>query len=302
MTLYIDQAIAEAVRSAPLSLKDDPTRWPAGSAVNVQVVCDALAEAAHENLVSAVVRTLGRQAGEIAASIEMARDEDGALADLDAVLAGYVVGLKIDLRDVRREDPWQDQVDALLGAIGNAVKTLRPPSVPVDDLVAYIKLDPRLCGLPALIGANLSALRGAELNEADIPAFLKPAAPSADLWADEPDAADTPDEPDAADPWADTPEQPKPARAKRSKSKKSSSHPLCDALNVAGMRDVDVSEIMGRDRSYYSLVRNGRRAWPGLLPSQVAALTVELQARREGIEHALALLADHEQIKPEGAE
>jgi len=54
-------------------------------------------------------------------------------------------------------------------------------------------------------------------------------------------------------------------------------------VNAAGVSDLEMSEIMGLSKSYYSLVRNGKRGWPGLKPDQVKRLRAELEARREAI-------------------
>src|SRR5574343_1250758 len=77
-----------------LSMKDDPTQWAEGSRPSLLEVEDACNEVANGNVKSALSRAVGKVVEQIAADMEGAIAEDGALADLDSVFAVYVSGLE----------------------------------------------------------------------------------------------------------------------------------------------------------------------------------------------------------------
>lgn len=71
-------------------------------------------------------------------------------------------------------------------------------------------------------------------------------------------------------------------------------------VNAAGIADSEMAELLGLAKGYYSLIRNGKRPWPGLKPDQVQRLRAELASRREAIAAVEAALTADVVLKPEG--
>ena len=71
-------------------------------------------------------------------------------------------------------------------------------------------------------------------------------------------------------------------------------------LSTAGIPDTDMAAILGLSKGYYSMIRNGKRPWPGVKPDQVQRLRLELHARREAIDAIDQALSTDAVLKPEG--
>lgn len=71
-------------------------------------------------------------------------------------------------------------------------------------------------------------------------------------------------------------------------------------VNAAGIADVEMANVLGIGKGYYSLLRNGKRPWPGMKPDQVQRLRREIAARREALDALEAALTTDVVLKPEG--
>lgn len=326
--LNLASVAVKAAQEFGLSMKDDPTLWPEGAEITADAVREACNAVAAENARSAMARALGKVAEEAATAMDVAIAEDGPLADLDAVLAEYVEDIEIDLSGVMAAPDWQARVEALREALAVAVQSYPTPRVSTEDLLNYIGSDPRLDGevmrqaahgerpdvpktllvnqggdcwdepAPAAAPAAPARERGkpspgkarrtkAEIAEdaaADAADAASAPAAAGDGWDDEPDVSDTPD---AADNWDG-----EPAAA--------TSPSFPGMVNAAGVADMEVAEILGVSRGYYSQIRNGKRPWPGLKPDQVKRLRAELNARLEAIAAVEAALSAGDVAKPDG--
>jgi hypothetical protein len=377
--LNIHDTAKQAASEFGLSMKDDPTLWPAGDEITAEQVRKACNATALENARSALSRALGKIAETVATDMDVALAEDGPLADLDAVLAQHVEdGPEIDLSGVAGAADWQARVEAMREAFAVAVQGYHVPPLPVIDIMHYVGSDPRLDGEVMRVVATL---RGPEHEKPDAPAALMVNG-GGDEW-DEPDT-EVKDEADAADPWAEEDAAPKqgdyvtatvqggklanvqvvdppapvarergkpaPGRKRRTKAEiaedeaadalealgtakpeyvqgpdssaagdwdEEPAAPELDAgwddaapaatapnlpglTSAAGIADTDMATILGIAKGYYSLIRNGKRPWPGLKPDQVQRLKTELAARREAIAAVEAALSTDAVLKPEG--
>lgn len=346
--LNIHDTAKQAASEFGLSMKDDPTLWPAGDAVTAEQVRKACNATALENARSALSRALGKIAETVATDMDVALAEDGPLADLNAVLALHVEdGPEIDLSGVADAADWGARVEALREAFGVAVQSYRIPPLPIIDLMAYVGTEPRLDGE---VMRAVALLRGPEHAKPDVPAALMV---NGDEWGE---WGEVEDEPDAVDPWAEEEAapvarergKPAPGRKRRTKAEIAEDELLdraeaqaelksdfpgyhgADAgedeeapapalddgwddaeptatapslpglANAAGVADGEMAEMLGLAKSYYSLIRNGKRPWPGLKPDQVKRLLAELAARREAIAAVEAALSTEAVLKPEG--
>lgn len=196
--LNIFETAKQAASEFGLSMKDDPTLWPAGSEITPEIVRKTCNAAALENARSALSRALGKIAETVATEMDVAIAEDGPLADLDAVLALHVEdGPDFDLSAVAAAPDWQARVEAVREAFGIAVHSYHIPPLPIIDLLHYANSDERLNGD---IRRGIAALRGPEHDKLEVPGALL-VNNGGDEW-DEPDA-EVKDEPDAVDPWAE---------------------------------------------------------------------------------------------------
>ncbi len=319
-----------------LSMKDDPTLWPEGSAPTLAVIQATCNTVATENARSAMSRGLGKIAELVATECDVAIAEDGPLANLENVLCEHLEdGPDIDLSAVLAAPDWQARVEAVREAFAVAVQSFPVPPRPHDEVATYIELDPRLAKLGV-----------AATSKPDVPATLL-VNQGGDDW-DEPDLSDTNDWDDAAPTAAPKRERgkPSPGKARRTKAEIAEDEaadradvdsgmdpaepdawdeepaseapaPVLDAgwddaapvataptlpglLSTAGIPDTDMAAILGLSKGYYSMIRNGKRPWPGVKPDQVQRLRIELHARREAIDAIDQALSTDAVLKPEG--
>jgi len=297
--LNVKQIAEKAAGEFGLSLKDDPTAWPAGAATMPNEVVRQCNEVARENVRSALSRALGKVSELIATDMDVAISEDGPLADLPAVLAQHVEGLDVDLSGVEKAEDWQGRVEALREALGKAVHGYPVPPVSIANVLAYANEDPRL-HTPGLRKGIAACAEPAVLEE-DIPAFLRrgtAAAEPAGDWDDEPAAE--PETPATAD-WDDEPAPvATPARQRAAAAPSGPVPPLVGLAVAAGLTDTEMAAILGLSKSYYSLIRNGKRPWPGMKPDQVKALRAEVDARMAALVSVHDALDEGAVLKPDG--
>lgn len=290
--LNVKQIAEKAAGEFGLSLKDDPTAWADAATVTPAEVVRQCNEAARENARSALSRALGKVSELIATEMDVAIAEDGPLADLASVLAQHVEGLDVDLSGVEAAADWQGRVDALREALGLAVHGYPVPPVSIADVLAYANEDPRL---------HTPGLRKGIAAVAEPPAFLRrgvQAEPAAD-WDDEPATPEP-----AAEPTADWDDEPAPAatptRQRAAAAPSGPVPPLVGLAVAAGLTDTEMAAILGLSKSYYSLIRNGKRPWPGMKPDQVKALRAEVDARMAALVSVHDALDDGAVLKPDG--
>ena len=298
--LNVKQIAEQAAGEFGLSLKDDPTAWADAATVTPAEVVRQCNEAARENARSALSRALGKVSELIATEMDVAVAEDGPLADLASVLAQHVEGLDVDLSGVEAAADWQGRVDALREALGLAVHGYPVPPVSIADVLAYANEDPRL-HTPGLRKGIAAVAEPTTLKDEEVPAFLRrgvQAEPAAD-WDDEPAAE--PEAPATAD-WDDEPAPvATPARQRAAAAPSGPVPPLVGLAVAAGLTDTEMAAILGLSKSYYSLIRNGKRPWPGLKPDQAKALRVEVDARAEALSAVRDALDGGAVLKPDGA-
>lgn len=310
--LNVKQIAEKAAGEFGLSLKDDPTAWPAGAATMPNEVVRQCNEVARENVRSALSRALGKVSELIATDLDVAISEDGPLADLPAVLAQHVEGLDVDLSGVEKAEDWQGRVEALREALGMAVHGFPVAKLSPDSINAYIADDPRLAALAASLkhgaavsietsAAAVEAIENGDLKDEDIPAFLRrgtAAAEPAGGWDDEPAAEQ--EAPATAD-WDDEPAPvATPARQRAAAAPSGPVPPLVGLAVAAGLTDTEMAAILGLSKSYYSLIRNGKRPWPGMKPDQVKALRAEVDARMAALVSVHDALDGGAVLKPDG--
>jgi len=310
--LNVKQIAEQAASEFGLSLKDDPTAWPAGAATMPNEVVRQCNEVARENVRSALSRALGKVSELIATDMDVAISEDGPLADLPAVLAQHVEGLDVDLSGVEKAEDWQGRVEALREALGMAVHGFPVAKLSPDSINAYIDDDPRLADLAVSLkhgaavsietsAAAVEAIENGDLKDEDIPAFLRrgtAAAEPAGDWDDEPAAEQ--EAPATAD-WDDEPAPvATPARQRAAAAPSGPVPPLVGLAVAAGLTDTEMAAILGLSKSYYSLIRNGKRPWPGTKPDQVKALRAEVDARMAALVSVHDALDEGAVLKPDG--
>lgn len=310
--LNVKQIAEQAASEFGLSLKDDPTAWPAGAATMPNEVVVQCNNVARENVRSALSRALGKVSELIATDMDVAISEDGPLADLPAVLAQHVEGLDVDLSGVEKAEDWQGRVEALREALGMAVHGFPVAKLSPDSINAYIADDPRLAALAVSLkhgaavsietsAAAVEAIENGDLKDKDIPAFLRrgtAAAEPAGDWDDEPAAE--PEAPATAD-WDDEPAPAAtPTRQRAAAAPSGPVPPLVGLAVAAGLTDTEMAAILGLSKSYYSLIRNGKRPWPGMKPDQVKALRAEVDARMAALAAVTAALDAGAVLKPDG--
>lgn len=302
--LNVKQIAEQAASEFGLSLKDDPTAWPAGAATMPNEVVRQCNEVARENARSALSRALGKVSELIATDMDVAISEDGPLADLASVLAQHVDGLDVDLSGVEAATDWQGRVDALREALGLAVHGYTVPPVSIADVLAYANEDPRLHA-PGLRKGIAAVAEPVALKDEEAPAFLRrgvQAEPAAN-WDDEPAVPEPVVEP-VVEPAADWDDEPAPvatpARQRAAAAPSGPVPPLVGLAVAAGLTDTEMAAILGLSKSYYSLIRNGKRPWPGMKPDQVKALRVEVDARTEALAAVRDALDSGAVLKPDG--
>jgi hypothetical protein len=240
----------EALASFPGALRDDPTAWPEGDATMLSEVERTVCETVRDTYQSLLARRIGVHVQAIATDMEGALNDDGPLADLGAVWAGYVIGLDLeDFDPVLKAKDWTARVEALGEIVAQAIHGAQPPVPTPLALDAYIATEPRLAALA------VSQKHGLAQRVTDGPQ-LETAQPSGGFSWDEED-----DEPATIPP----PNVP--------------SHSFFDLLDAAGVTLSDVAEITGIGKPTLSNAKNGKRPWPGLTETQADALADNLGAR-----------------------
>lgn len=303
--LNVKQIAGQAAGEFGLSLKDDPTAWPAGEAITPADVVRQCNEVARENVRSALSRALGKVSELLATEMDVAISEDGPLADLPGVLAQHVEGLDVDLSGVEAAADWQARVDALREALALAVHGYPVPALRVSDVLAYANSDDRLHA-PGLRKGIAAIPKADDVKDEDIPAFLKRGANTTDVQAQAEAPADWDDEPTttaepAAPDWDDEPAPAATPARQRKAAEPSGPVPALVGLAVAaGLTDTEMAGILGLSKSYYSLIRNGKRPWPGMKPDQASALRAEVNARAEALAAVIAALDAGAVLKPDG--
>lgn len=298
--LNVKQIAEKAAGEFGLSLKDDPTAWADAATVTPAEVVRRCNETARENARSALSHALGKVSELIATEMDVAISEDGPLADLTNVLAQHVEGLDVDLFGVEAAADWQGRVDALREALGLAVHGYPVPPVSIVDVLAYANKDPRLHA-PGLRKGIAAVAEPAALKDEEVPAFLRRGATAAEPagdWDDEPAAE--PEAPATAD-WDDEPAPAAtPTRQRAAAAPSGPVPPLVGLAVAAGLTDTEMAAILGLSKSYYSLIRNGKRPWPGVKPDQVRALRAEVDARKAALVSVHDALDDGAVLKPDG--
>jgi hypothetical protein len=335
------KAIArKAAADFGLSMIDDRSFWTHPQSITAEQVLKLCTETARENAGSAVSQKLGKLIEAITASVDLAYNTDGALADFDTIIASYAKDLVLDFSAwPGTKAPWDDKIMAVRAAL-NAVLTLDSigewlAPITVAQLLGYANKDERLHGedlrkaIAALNypGASVSA---DPTDPGDIPAFLdrrnkqeasvakktkvdaagwddepgqttdvqaQAEAPPPDNWDDEPAPAE------AADPWADPWADPEPVA--ENKGVRGATHhdtgispKLCIMADLAGVSNDVMAVLLSQSRPYYSMIKSGKRKFPGLTTGQKDALLVELNQRMEAIKELATELMLGEITKP----
>jgi hypothetical protein len=253
-------------------------------------VADVCAAVARDNVRSTLSRAIGKVAEAIATDCEAAIAEDGSLADLSEIWNTYVTGLDVDLDAVAEAPDWEARVEALRLSVAQAVHGVRVLQVEKDRLNDYVLSDPRLEHLhelvrftaddPGPIPAHL--VRGEQTTEVQ-----RQAEAPLDDWDDEPPVDGVGVVECSVEDWDDdAPAAPKPAF-------------IPDLLTAAGVQDGDAATVLKMTKSYYSMIKNRKRPWPGLKPDQVRALRGELQARADAAKVLQAALNDPASVNPD---
>lgn len=219
-------------------------------------------------------------------SVPPRTDEEVALyVELDPRLSklGIVTGSKPDVPQSllvnQGGDEWDDEPDTA-EEIANHI--VNPP----------VKLRPR--GKPDPLSGRTRRTK-AEIAEDE-------AADRADQAAAFKDAVEGPTEAEAAD-WDDEPatEAPAPALDAGWDDEPVATAPNLPGLaTAAGIADTDMAAILDLSKGYYSVIRNGKRPWPGVKPDQVKRLRAEIAARREALDAIEQALGTDAVLKPEG--
>ncbi|MBK9156769.1 MAG: hypothetical protein IPM11_01335 [Micropruina sp.] len=287
--LNIKQIAQRAANDFAVSLIDDPTAWLDSASLTPERVVEHCNATALENSRSAVALALGKIIYPVARDIDAAIEEDGPLADTRAVLARYIDGMDVELSSVWAAGPGEPRIEALRELFAEFTSRINPEPLHTNALLAYMNTDARLHA-PGL-RKGVAAIAPAEFSAADIPAFLRTAgAPVAEEsagpidWSDEPAPAATKTRKRKAD--AETSGGPAPY--------------VAGLVTAAGITDAEMAGILGLSRSYYSLIRNGKRPWPGMKPDQVNALHSELAARQKALVAVADALHIGDIVKPSG--
>lgn len=283
-----------AAREYPLSLRDDPTAWNPAPAtwLEIQDTCNAVIR---ENARSAFGRQFVRRQDAILSALLVAAHDDGPLADLPAVWREHVAGLDVDLSPVLETGDWQEQQEAMRHAVTAALDRHAYPDCG-STLADYVKSEPRLSAFHGITvpGADEAAAAPPAVDWDDADDFVPPAH-IAKAWQKPLGEADAPRKRTRrtkaqmqAAAAAAVPDAPRPLPK------------LPGLLHVAGFTDDDVGRIFGVSRAYWNMVRSGKRNFNGVKPSELAALTTEIEGRKAALDEALTSLSDKAVVSPSG--
>ena len=311
-----------------LSLLDDRSYWTHPQSITADMVFNLCTEVAHENAASAVSQQLGKLIEAITASVDFAYSADGAFADFDAVIETYAKDIKLDFSAwPGNKASWDDKVLVVRTAL-NAVLTTKSigawlAPITTEQLLAYANKDDRLHteGLRKDIAAL--SYPGATVprdptDPGPIPEFLdrnkkentmaKKTKTDDSGWDDEPatvivktdDSGWEENAPSDEVDWGEPAPAPdnKGVRGASPYNNTGMSPKFCIMADLAGISNDVMAVIMSNSKPYYSMIKSGKRKWPGLAPEQIAGMRTELQARREAIAQLESALALDEIIKP----
>lgn len=279
-----------AAREYPLALRDDPTAWNPAPAtwLEIQDTCNAVIR---ENARSAFGRQFVRRQDDILSALLVAAHDDGPLADLPAVWREHVAGLDVDLSPVLETGDWQEQQEAMRHAVTAALDRHAYPDCG-STLAAYVANEPRLAafhgGRPA---PTISPV--VDWDDAEDADDYTPPAHIAKAWQKPLGEADAPRK-------RRTKAQMQAAAASATRDAPRPLPKLPGLLHVAGFTDDDVGRIFGVSRAYWNMVRSGKRNFNGVKPSELAALTAEIEGRKAALDEALTSLSDKAVVSPSG--
>lgn len=270
----VKQLAVEAAENVAASLRDDPTAISA-EAITWAALTELCHASAAENARSAVSRALGKIAESLGTEISTDIDENGALADPEALLNAKVSGLNgVDFGPVVDAPDWQGRIDTLRQQLALAVDQMPVAPVPSAVIVRLIRDDPRL-----------AHLRLAPAEDGSLVANLEAEA-EAVTWDDEPeDAAETPsadfwnDEPTVAAPAHPEPTNPGATRQPRGAPQAGDPPFPHQLFTDAGLNDTEAAEMLDVSKGYYSQLKNGVRRWTGFTGAQVAGVRENVEDR-----------------------
>jgi hypothetical protein len=274
-----------------LSLLDDKQIWESETPPTAEEIKAVCFEVAEGNAKSAIARAVGKLAEPITQDIDVAIAEDGPLAGLDGVLAMYI-------QDAQFNDPdfmnmfvelksWDAKIELVREKLRTVCLKYKFKPLTVAQLLAYVNSDPRLEGSAKAVSA-LDYEGASDVfvqNEMlPIPEALKrvktvkpapaPAVVDTSFFDDEPSI------PAVGQVPVTFMRREAPASGPR----------LCALAAAAGIPDQDMASLLNVSKSFYSLIRSGKRPWNGMKPDRVEALKLELEARKEIIDELAAEL------------
>ena len=262
-----------------LSLLDDKQIWESETPPTAEEIKAVCFEVAEGNAKSAVARAVGKLAEPITQDIDAAIAEDGPLADLDGVFGMYIQGAALNdpaFMDMFAElKKWDAKVELVREKLRTVCLKYKFKPLTVAQLLAYVNSDPRLEGSAKVVSAlDYEGASDVFLqNEMPpIPEALKR------VKTVKPDTA-----PVVVDASFFDAEPAVPVTFTR-RAEPPSGPRLCALAAAAGIPDQDMASLLNVSKSFYSLIRSGKRPWNGMKPDRVNALKLELEARREIID------------------
>lgn len=299
------KAIArEAAKSFGLSIIDDRQFWPSPASVTADILKNACFTAASENAASAVSQALGKQVEALTSSIDVEYSESGAMGDFDAVVARYATDLVLDFSTFGAAKTWDEKVLVVREAL-NAVLTVAEIDtwvlpLSVAQLLEYANTDERLKEAEGLKKAIAALSYPGSTQGDEMPEFIKrknaeAAKPKIDKGAEEAQWEEAAPEPAGDTAWVDeasditeeTWEEPVAPATKTPSAKAPAATGVerlgCAMIDAAGISNDVMAEVMGISKPYYSMIKSGKRPWPGIKDAQAVLLAKEIDARAEAI-------------------
>lgn len=255
-----NQIAAEAAETFGASLRDDPTVFVGfDGAPSWSQLVELCRTTVGDNTRSALARAIGRVSEIIGTEISADLDENGPLADPQAILSEHIANLSVNLAPVIAAQDWQDRVDALREQLGIAIADYPVPDVPRGAIVRYIATDPRLASLvvtaPVEQEADENLVEELETEALNVVPDDVDEPDENFSWDDEPETS-APTAPDVADGF--------PAQI----------------FTEAGLNDTEAAEALGMSKGYYSQLKSGKREWKGFTGEQAANVRTALEARQ----------------------
>ena len=267
-----------------LSLLDDKQIWESETPPTAEEIKAVCFEVAKSNAKSAIARAVGKLVEPITQDVDAAIAEDGALADVNGAAERWIIGLPWGLAldghdhypDMFAElKSWDEKLEVVRGRLRELSETYRFKPLTIAQLLAYVNSDPRLEGSAKAVSAldyEGASDVFAQNEMPPIPEALKRV--KTVKLAPVPTVVDTSffdDEPAV------------PVTFMRREAPASGPR-LCALAAAAGIPDQDMASLLNVSKSFYSLIRSGKRPWNGMKPDRVNALKLELEARREIID------------------